>query len=96
MLMKMFIMLLLFFFTGLYKFSVKNNHLLIMLLSLEFVSLIIFFMLMINLWMFSEKYVLMYYLTFCVCEGAFGLSLLVMFSSFSSYDYFQNLSFLKC
>nr|YP_008080953.1 NADH dehydrogenase subunit 4L [Psococerastis albimaculata]AFY16893.1 NADH dehydrogenase subunit 4L [Psococerastis albimaculata] len=96
MLMKMFILFLLFFFTGLYKFSMKNNHLLVMLVSLEFMSLIIFFMLMFNLWMFSEKYILMYYLTFCVCEGAFGLSLLVCLVRSVGNDYYQNMSFLKC
>lgn len=74
----------------------KRNHLLVTLVSLEFVSLIIFYILELNLWIFTEKYVLMYYLTFCVCEGAFGLSLLVMLVRSIGNDYFQNLRFLKC
>ncbi|MGI4704669.1 hypothetical protein ACR2Y9_26870 [Klebsiella pneumoniae] len=38
----------------------------------------------------------MYYLTFCVCEGGFGLSLLVVVVRSVGNDFFQNLRFLKC
>lgn len=67
-----------------------------MLVRLEFVSLTIFFIIIISLWIFLEKYILIYYLTFCVCEGAFGLSLLVVLVRSIGRDYFQNLRFLKC
>nr|YP_009443870.1 NADH dehydrogenase subunit 4L [Amphigerontia montivaga]ATU07091.1 NADH dehydrogenase subunit 4L [Amphigerontia montivaga] len=96
MLLNIYYILLAFFFIGVFKFSVKYNHLLVMLVSLEFISLIIFFMVFCLLWLNTEKYILIYYLTFCVCEGAFGLSLLVSLVRSVGNDYFQNLSFLKC
>lgn len=94
--MNIFIILLIFFFIGLFKFCIKGNHLLVILVRLEFLGLIIFFIMIIDLWIFSEKYILIYYLTFCVCEGAFGLSLLVILVRSIGNDYFQNLRFLKC
>nr|UGS80369.1 NADH dehydrogenase subunit 4L [Kilauella sp. KispEL] len=96
MLFSIFTMFMLIFFMGLYSFFLKSNHFLNMLLSLEFLSLIIFIVLFLILYSSTEKFILMYYITFCVCEGALGLSLLVSLVRLVGNDYLNNLSFLKC
>nr|YP_009677011.1 NADH dehydrogenase subunit 4L [Dorcus hansi]QDH81671.1 NADH dehydrogenase subunit 4L [Dorcus hansi] len=64
---------------GLLSFCLNRKHLLLMLLSLEFVVVSLFFMLYLFLCLFSwEFYFLMVFLTMSVCEGALGLSLLVL------------------
>uniref|UniRef100_A0AAU7VC69 NADH-ubiquinone oxidoreductase chain 4L n=1 Tax=Stenopsocus obscurus TaxID=3074946 RepID=A0AAU7VC69_9NEOP len=96
MLMNIMIIFMIMFLIGIYSFYMKSNHLLNMLLSLEYFSLIIFVSFFCILWFSKEKYILVYFLTFCVCEGAFGLSILVsMIRSFGN-DYLQSLMFLKC
>nr|UGS80161.1 NADH dehydrogenase subunit 4L [Anomopsocus amabilis] len=84
------------FFMMIFKFYFYNFHLMNMLLNLEYFSLIIFFMMMMILWSFTEKFILMYYLVFCVCEGAFGLSLLVMLVRTYGNDLMMNMNILKC
>nr|UGS80408.1 NADH dehydrogenase subunit 4L [Lachesilla punctata] len=84
------------FLLGVYSFFVKNNFLLSMLVSLEFLSMMTFVMFFLLLWGSLEKYLLMYYLTFCVCEGAFGLGILVSLVRSKGSDYLQSLMFLKC
>nr|UGS80252.1 NADH dehydrogenase subunit 4L [Eolachesilla chilensis] len=96
MLMNIIMLFTVMFMIGMYSFFLKSNHLLNMLLSLEFFSLIIFVCLFVMLWSNPEKYILTFYITFCVCEGAFGLALLVSLIRFVGNDYLQSLSFLKC
>nr|UGS80330.1 NADH dehydrogenase subunit 4L [Hemicaecilius mockfordi] len=84
------------FFFGVYSFFMKSNFLLSMLINLEFLSMIIFVVFFSLLWGSEEKYLLMFYLTFCVCEGAFGLSILVSLVRSKGSDYLQSLMFLKC
>nr|AEP27542.1 NADH dehydrogenase subunit 4L [Hypera postica] len=67
------------FFSSIIVFVTKRKHLLIMLLSLEsavvsiYVGLFFFLSTMGNEFFFS-----MVFLSICVCEGALGLSLLVL------------------
>uniref|UniRef100_A0AAU7VB07 NADH-ubiquinone oxidoreductase chain 4L n=2 Tax=Malostenopsocus TaxID=1407787 RepID=A0AAU7VB07_9NEOP len=84
------------FLVGVYSFYMKSNHLLNMLLSLEYFSLMIFVTMFYLIWISTEKYILVYFLTFCVCEGAFGLSILVSMIRSVGNDYLQSLMFLKC
>nr|ASM91589.1 NADH dehydrogenase subunit 4L [Stenopsocus immaculatus] len=84
------------FLIGIYSFYMKSNHLLNMLLSLEYFSLMIFVAMFCLIWVSTEKYILVYFLTFCVCEGAFGLSILVSMIRSVGNDYLQSLMFLKC
>nr|YP_009024421.1 NADH dehydrogenase subunit 4L [Massicus raddei]AGO02003.1 NADH dehydrogenase subunit 4L [Massicus raddei] len=66
------------FFSGLIVFASKRKHLLLMLLSLEFVVLALYMNLSISLEHGdSEVFFLMIYLTMSVCEGALGLGVLV-------------------
>nr|YP_009271881.1 NADH dehydrogenase subunit 4L [Xylotrechus grayii]AIW58315.1 NADH dehydrogenase subunit 4L [Xylotrechus grayii] len=85
----------LIFFSGLFVFSSKRKHLLLMLLSLEFVVLSLF----LNLFIFLENmnfeyFFSMIFLTMSVCEGAMGLSLLVSMIRVCGNDYILSFSSL--
>nr|YP_009232596.1 NADH dehydrogenase subunit 4L [Tecia solanivora]AMA34397.1 NADH dehydrogenase subunit 4L [Tecia solanivora] len=76
-------------------FVSKHKHLLIVLLSLEFIVLSIFFLMMLFLnYIEFDMYMLMVFLVFSVCEGALGLSILVSMIRTHGNDYFQSLSML--
>nr|AML25636.1 NADH dehydrogenase subunit 4L [Staphylinidae sp. BMNH 1274679] len=83
------------YFSGLIVFALKRKHLLLMLLSLEFIILSLYFNLFINLSNFNnEYYFCMIFLTMSVCEGVLGLAILVaMIRSFGN-DYFQSFNLL--
>nr|AOY39704.1 NADH dehydrogenase subunit 4L [Scolytinae sp. BMNH 1040319] len=66
-------------FSGLFIFVVKYDHFLLMLLGLEVVVLGTYLLMFIYFSMgISDYFVSMIYLSMSVCEGALGLSLLVM------------------
>lgn len=92
----MYVVFFILFLIGLYGFFLKSVHLLIILLSLEILRLVIFVSLFSILWGSSEEYIVVYYLTLCVCEGAFGLRVLVRLVRSVGRDYLQRLMFLKC
>nr|URC16088.1 NADH dehydrogenase subunit 4L [Pieris extensa] len=83
------------FFFGNMIFVMKHKHLLIVLLSLEFIVLSIYFFLMYYFLMMSyDMYMLMVFLVFSVCEGALGLSILVSMIRTFGNDYFQSYNLL--
>nr|QXG19640.1 NADH dehydrogenase subunit 4L [Scaptomyza elmoi]UOU85145.1 NADH dehydrogenase subunit 4L [Scaptomyza pallida] len=83
------------FIMGLFCFVSNRKHLLSMLLSLEFLVLILFFFLFIYLNTLNyENYFSMMFLTFSVCEGALGLSILVSMIRTHGNDYFQSFSIM--
>nr|YP_010620937.1 NADH dehydrogenase subunit 4L [Bundoksia longissima]WAX39268.1 NADH dehydrogenase subunit 4L [Bundoksia longissima] len=85
------------FFCGIWVFSSNRKHLLVMLLSLEFIVLVLFLMLCIYLNSFNyELFFSMIFLTFSVCEGALGLSILVSMIRSYGNDYFQSYIMLQC
>nr|YP_009709562.1 NADH dehydrogenase subunit 4L [Sinna extrema]QEX51410.1 NADH dehydrogenase subunit 4L [Sinna extrema] len=76
-------------------FISKHKHLLIVLLSLEFIVLSIFFFMLIFLsYIDYELYMLMEFLVFSVWEGALGLSILVSMIQTHGNDYFQSFNVL--
>nr|YP_009918089.1 NADH dehydrogenase subunit 4L [Serratella sp. Yunnan-2018]QLP88991.1 NADH dehydrogenase subunit 4L [Serratella sp. Yunnan-2018] len=82
---------------GLYVFSSRRKHLLMTLLSLEFISLSLYLLLYLYLLSkSSEFFFLMVFLTFIVCEGALGLSILVSMIRTHGNDYFQTFNVVKC
>ncbi|KAI8032979.1 NADH dehydrogenase subunit 4L (mitochondrion) [Drosophila gunungcola] len=86
---------LILFILGLFCFVSNRKHLLSMLLNLEFIVLMLFFMLFIYLNMLNyESYFSMMFLTFSVCEGALGLSILVSMIRTHGNDYFQSFSIM--
>ena len=80
-------------FSGLWVFSSKRKHLLSALLSLEYIVLAIFFMFFTFIFSRNMFFSLLY-LTFAACEGALGLSILVIMSRTHGGDYFRSFNFL--
>nr|ALF04110.1 NADH dehydrogenase subunit 4L [Styloperla sp. YZD-2015] len=88
---------LLMFICGGWVFGSKCKHLLLTLLSLEFLVLSLFLLLFMFLNNFNyELFFSMIFLTFSVCEGALGLSILVSMVRTHGNDYFQSFSILQC
>nr|UDP55639.1 NADH dehydrogenase subunit 4L [Scatella tenuicosta] len=85
------------FIMGLLVFVSNRKHLLSMLLSLEYIVLVLFFFLIIYLNLMEyEFFFSMMFLTFSVCEGALGLSILVSMIRTHGNDYFQSFNVLQC
>lgn len=83
------------YFIGNLIFISKHKHLLVVLLSLEFIVLRIFFFLLFYLNLFDyEIYILIVFLVFSVCEGALGLSILVSIIRTHGNDYFYSFNLL--
>lgn len=81
--------------SGLLSFSIKRKHLIIMLLSLEFLILRVYLVLFSCLFRYScEFFFSMIFLSFRVCERVLGLSILVSLIRTHGNDYFQNFNFL--
>nr|YP_003001966.1 NADH dehydrogenase subunit 4L [Lymantria dispar]ACL93266.1 NADH dehydrogenase subunit 4L [Lymantria dispar] len=91
MMMLIWFMFLIMFFIGNLIFVLKHKHLLIVLLSLEFIVLMIFFFLLITMsYVDYDLYMLMVFLVFSVWEGALGLSILISMIRTHGSDYFQS------
>nr|YP_002213686.1 NADH dehydrogenase subunit 4L [Gampsocleis gratiosa]ACA61242.1 NADH dehydrogenase subunit 4L [Gampsocleis gratiosa] len=91
------IVLVVTYFVGVWVFCSKRKHLLSMLLSLEFIVLSLFVLLFMFLNFFDyELYLSMVFLTFSVCEGALGLSVLVSMIRTHGNDFLQTFSILQC
>lgn len=83
------------FIIGNIIYSSKRKHLLIVLLSLEFIILRIFFLIIIYyINIYNELYFLINFLVFTVCEGALGLSILVSIIRTYGNDYIQSFNIL--
>jgi len=78
-------------------FVSNRKHLLITLLSLEFIVLRLFLFVFIYLNINNmEIYFLIIFLVFRVCEGALGLSILVSIIRTHGNNYFQSFNSLVC
>nr|AVN68221.1 NADH dehydrogenase subunit 4L [Paranauphoeta circumdata] len=85
------------FFCGIWVFSSNRKHLLATLLSLEFIVLVLYINLYYYLSLFNyELYFSMVFLTFSVCEGALGLSILVSMIRGYGSDFFNAYNMLQC
>lgn len=94
--MIIFIYLSLFIFlSGLIIFCLKGNHLLIILLRLEFIVLSLYFLIFIYLSYIMYNYFFsILFLRFRVCEGVLGLSVLVSIIRSVGNDYVITFSSL--
>nr|QHD19799.1 NADH dehydrogenase subunit 4L [Afissula sp. XL-2019] len=94
--MKMQFLIMVFsFFMGLLSFSLKRKHMLMMLLSMEFIILSLFLILFLYFINYSyEFYFSMIFLSFSVCESVLGLSLLVSMIRSHGSDYFNTFNLL--
>lgn len=85
------------FFIGVIAFVSRRKHLLSTLLRLEFIVLSLFFLLFLFLNLLNfELYFSIIFLTFRVCEGALGVSILVSIIRTHGNDYFNSFSLLQC
>nr|WAR69318.1 NADH dehydrogenase subunit 4L [Dodona eugenes] len=95
MMMNTYMIIFVMFVIGNMIFVSKRKHLLIVLMSLEFIVLSIYFMLMLYLNMIDyNMYMLMIFLVLSVCEGALGLSILVSLIRTHGNDYFQSFNLI--
>nr|YP_009472956.1 NADH dehydrogenase subunit 4L [Dalsira scabrata]AST10186.1 NADH dehydrogenase subunit 4L [Dalsira scabrata] len=84
------------FFLSVIVFCSTRKHLLISLLSLEFMVLFSFMMLFLLLMNLGyELYFCLLFLVFSVCEGALGLSILVSLVRSHGNDYLSSMSILS-
>nr|YP_001552174.1 NADH dehydrogenase subunit 4L [Pseudocellus pearsei]ABS71912.1 NADH dehydrogenase subunit 4L [Pseudocellus pearsei] len=67
-----------FYLCGLVSLIIKSDHVLLMLMSLEFMSVVVFLFLFCCCGMMvGQFYLILFFLVIVVCEGVLGLSLLV-------------------
>lgn len=82
---------------GILIFISNRKHLLSILLRLEYIVLSLFYILFIYLNMLNyERYFRIVFITFRVCEGVLGLSILVSIIRIYGNDYFQSFNILQC
>nr|ATD53059.1 NADH dehydrogenase subunit 4L [Clovia sp. EMHAU-2015-Zz052918] len=82
---------------GLITLCSIRKHILLCLLSLEFIILSLFLMLNLFLMNFGyEMYMLMVFLTFSVCEGTLGLGVLIYLIRSHGNDHLNSFSLLMC
>nr|APX40014.1 NADH dehydrogenase subunit 4L [Lachnaia pubescens] len=85
----------LMFFSGLFSFSASRKHLLMMLLSLEFLSLSMYFGLFVYLSMLGQEiFFCLIFLTVSVCEASLGLAVLVLMIRNHGNDYIMSMNSL--
>lgn len=83
------------FIIGVFVFVSNRKHLLSILLRLEYIVLRLFLLLFIYLNIYNfESFFRIIFLTFRVCEGALGLSILVSIIRTHGNDYFQRFNIL--
>lgn len=85
------------FFVGAASFVSNRKHLLLTLLCLEFIVLVLYLYIFVFLnFIAYDYYYSIIFLTFSVCEGALGLSILVSLIRTYGNDYFQTYNILQC
>lgn len=83
------------FFSGIIVFCSKRKHLLLMLISLEFIVLSLYYLIIVYLRVYDyEFFFRIVFLTISVCERALGLSILVSMVRTHGNDYFQSFNVL--
>nr|YP_010735829.1 NADH dehydrogenase subunit 4L [Myrmeleomastax wideis]WEL32802.1 NADH dehydrogenase subunit 4L [Myrmeleomastax wideis] len=85
------------FFSGAYVFSSKRKHLILVLLSLEYIVISLFLMIVLYLLFFNnELYFVIIFMVMSVCEGVLGLSILVSMIRSHGNDFLNSFSFSLC
>nr|YP_011036637.1 NADH dehydrogenase subunit 4L [Planaphrodes nigricans]WRK21241.1 NADH dehydrogenase subunit 4L [Planaphrodes nigricans] len=79
------------FFFSLFSMIYVRKHILLCLMSLEFIVLSILFLVMFFSMMYlSSFYIYVFFMAFFVCEGVLGLSVLVLMIRFHGNDYLNS------
>nr|AKM70127.1 NADH dehydrogenase subunit 4L [Kaburagia rhusicola] len=96
--MSLFMLILLFMmFSGILFYIFNFNHLLMMLLGLEYMLLILSLMFLLNFMIFIKQYILLLvFLIFCISESVLRLTILIMMVRMYGNDYLKSLMILQC
>nr|AJW76416.1 NADH dehydrogenase subunit 4L [Chorotypus fenestratus] len=87
----------LMYLVGVYLFSSLRKHLLIVLLSLEYIVISLFLFMITYLTMFSSSFhYVVIYLVLSVCEGSLGLSILISMIRSHGSDFFNLFNLFLC
>nr|YP_009573030.1 NADH dehydrogenase subunit 4L [Podagricomela nigricollis]QBF44007.1 NADH dehydrogenase subunit 4L [Podagricomela nigricollis] len=93
--MLMYLLLFSMFLAGILSFTLNRKHLLMMLLSLEFIVISLYLSMFMYLSLMNYEYFFsMIFLTMSVCEGALGLSVLILLVRVHGNDYIMTFSSL--
>lgn len=94
----LFILVLIFIlFSGVLFYIFNFNHLLIILLGLEYLLLILSLLFLLNLIIFIKQYLLLLvFLIFCISERVLGLTILILIVRMYGNDYIKSLIILQC
>nr|YP_009473487.1 NADH dehydrogenase subunit 4L [Tetraclita rufotincta]AVI57971.1 NADH dehydrogenase subunit 4L [Tetraclita rufotincta] len=85
------------FLVGFWIYVSKRKHLMNMLISLEYIVLSIFLMIMmVTFIMGLETYLSLIFLVASVCEGSLGVGIMVGMVRSHGSDYVSSFSVLKC
>nr|AWN56112.1 NADH dehydrogenase subunit 4L [Aphis fabae] len=91
------LVLLFMLFSGVLFYIFNFNHLLMMLLGLEYLLLILSLLFLINLMMFIKQYILLLiFFIFCISESVLGLTILILMVRMYGNDYLKSLMILQC
>ncbi|YP_009271150.1 NADH dehydrogenase subunit 4L (mitochondrion) [Sitophilus oryzae] len=82
------------YLSGLFTFIIERKHLLLMLLSLEYIVVSLFLLIFYNLMINFDYFFCMIFLTMSVCESVLGLSILVFMIRNHGNDYVLSFSSL--
>lgn len=84
-------------FSGILFYIFNFNHLLIILLGLEYLLLILSLLFLINLIIFIKQYILLLvFFIFCIRERVLGLTILILIVRIYGNDYLKSLIILQC
>nr|AKM70232.1 NADH dehydrogenase subunit 4L [Anoecia fulviabdominalis] len=95
--MNLFVLSLMFMlFSGVLFYIFNFNHLLMMLLGLEYLLLILSLLFLFNLMMFIKQYILLLlFFIFCISESVLGLTILIMMVRMYGNDYLKSMMILQ-
>lgn len=83
--------------SGIIFYIFNFNHLLIILLGLEFILLILSLLFYLNLIIFIKQYILLLiFFIFCIRERVLGLTILILIVRIYGNDYLKSLIILQC
>nr|YP_010407726.1 NADH dehydrogenase subunit 4L [Haemaphysalis nepalensis]URF20616.1 NADH dehydrogenase subunit 4L [Haemaphysalis nepalensis] len=80
---------------GIFSFILNRLHLMLLLMSIEFMYLSLMIMFFYNSFMLSIMNIFMFLVTL-VCEASLGLSLLVMMSFYYGNEMTNSFNMIKC
>nr|WCD42291.1 NADH dehydrogenase subunit 4L [Haemaphysalis doenitzi] len=83
------------YFIGVFSFVLNRFHLMLLLMSIEFMYLSLMVVFFYNSMMISIINIFVF-LTAIVCEASIGLSLLVLISFYYGNEFISSLNLIKC